>query len=171
MAISDKLAEKLSTLDSFQRAEFLRRQVVHFECNSQMSEISKRTIALYQKRQNDAARYSKRMGQLGWLAVVFAILEVIFDTMPPVWDACVCFVFFGFWVFSSLKRLIEDNHDEMLFEMFALERARYEHEQSVNSYLRNKYDEELAWDILSCLGIDTGFITGLSKIYPLEPVK
>ena len=44
-----------------------------------MSELSNRTVALNQKRLNDATQYGKFMSKLGWFAVVVAILEGIFD--------------------------------------------------------------------------------------------
>jgi hypothetical protein len=173
VAISDELAEKLIGLDNFQRAEFLRRREIHSECKTHMSEISSRTSALHQKRLNDASRYSKGMHKLGWFVVVVAMLEGIFDTMPPIWDACACIVALGGWSFFSLKRLMEDNHDEMVFEMLALERARYEHEQRVNSYLNPAHEdnEELVREILNCLGIHNGLVGGGLKIHPLDPVK
>ena len=70
-------------------------------------------------------------------------------------------------------RQLEDNHDVMLFEMLALERARYEHEQRVNSYLSPTHtdNEDLALEILTCLGIHNGLIGGGLKVHPLEPVK
>lgn len=173
MGISDELAEKLSRLDNFQRAEFLKRREIDFECKRRMSEISNRTHALDQKRMNDASRYSNGMEKLGWLVIVVVVLEAIFDTIPPISEVGVCIVGIGAWGFFSLRRLIEDNHDEMLFEMLALERARFEHEQRVNSHVNISYpdDEELAMDILTCLGIVNGSIVGSIQIAPLKPVK
>jgi hypothetical protein len=173
VGISDELAEKLSRLDNFQRAEFLRRREVHSECETRMTQLRGRTAALYQKRTNNASAYSNVMEKVGWLVIVVVILEAIFDTMPPISKVGVCIVGFGAWGFFSLQRLMEDHHDEMLFEMLVLEIDRYEHEQRVNCHVNTSYpdDEELAMDILTCLGIVNGSIVGCIQIAPLKPVK
>lgn len=173
MGINDEIAEKLSRLDNFQRAEFLRRREVYYECETRMSEIGHRTHALDQKRMNDASRYSDGMHKLGWLVLVVVILEGVFGTLPPIWRVGLCIVGCGVWGFFSLKRLMEDKHHGMLFEILVLESARYEHEQRVSSHVNTSYpdDEELAMDILTCLGIVDGSIVGCIQIAPLKPVK
>lgn len=173
MGISDELAEKLSRLDNFQRAEFLKRRGMHCECEVRLSEMRNRAHALYEKRENNTAAFSSVMEKVGWLVIVVVILEVIFDTLPPISKAGVCIVGFGAWGFFSLQRLMEDHRDEMLFEMLVLEIDRYEHEQRVNSHVNTSYpdDEELAMDILTCLGIVNGSIVGRLQIAPLKPVE
>lgn len=173
MGISDELAEKLSRLDNFQRAEFLKRREMHCECEVRLSEMRNRAHALYEKRENNTAAFSSVMEKVGWLVLVVVILEGVFGTLPPIWRVGLCIVGCGVWGFFSLKRLMEDKNDEMLFEILVLEIDRYEHEQRVNSHVNTSYpdDEELAMDILTCLGIVNGSIVGRLQIAPLKPVE
>jgi len=173
VGISDNLVEKLNRLDNFQRAEFLRRREVHSECETRISELSKRAYERHQKSENDDKSYGQFISKYGWFVAVVVILELIFDRTPLILDALAAVVAVGFWGFAYIVRRLDDNHDAMLFEMFALEKERYEYEKRVNCRLSPSHpdNENLILDILQCLGFHSGLVGGGFKADPLKPVK
>lgn len=167
-------AEQLKSLDSFQRAEFLKRREIYSECKSRIAGLRERTNALHQKITADAVFYEKGHSWFWLASAAMLILQVMFNILPNEYVIGIAIVAVMIWIGGFILKRINENHDKMMFDILAIEIERYEFELNVNSDLSGSglndvEDELLTKSILEGLGFDSGFIGSAAKIHPLDP--
>ena len=170
-------SDQLKSLDSFQRAEFLRMQRSHAAFSGKIYFLREKTQALYKKQSEDSIVFSRWGSSFYAVSTIAVSLLVFFNLLSSVEALGVTIIIFIIFSTTVLLRDMHVKHDKLLFESYILEIMRYEAGLEIMglSELSESYGLEnhdgLTMDILSSLGFHNGLLGGGFKTWPLEPAE
>ena len=171
------VTEQLESLDTFQRAEFLRRRHTYETCKGFINSLRReKTFPLHEKMRADQEAYDH-------LKLVFLLLLLIGSVLllwvPPHVHAIEVILFI---VVISLHIRSEHRntarHDSALFDFYVAEIERYQAELQSLGLSDNYEGEDLGGNpeedavtrkILTTLGFDSGLIGSELDTWPLKP--
>ena len=170
------VTEQLESLDTFQRAEFLRRRHTYETCTGFINSLRReKTFPLHEKMRADQKTYDR-------LKLVFLLLLLIGSVLllwvPPhvAIEIILLIVVISLHIRSEHRNTAR--HDSALLNFYVAEIERYQAELQSLGLSDNCEGEDLGGnpeedavtrDILTTLGFDSGLIGSELDTWPLKP--
>ena len=170
------VTEQLESLDTFQRAEFLRRRHTYETCTGFINSLRReKTFPLHEKMRADQETYDR-------LKLVFLLLLLIGSVLllwvPPhvAIEIILLIVVISLHIRSEHRNTAR--HDSALLNFYVAEIERYQAELQSLGLSDNCEGEDLGGnpeedavtrDILTTLGFDSGLIGSELDTWPLKP--
>lgn len=171
------VTEQLESLDTFQRAEFLRRRHTYETCTGAINSLRReKTLPLHEKMMADAGAYNLLKFVFLLLLLVGSALLMWAPSRVHAIEIILLVVVISLHIRSEHRNTAR--HDSALFSFYVAEIERYQAElQSLG--LSDNYEGEdsggnpekdaVTRNILTTLGFDSGLIGAELDTWPLKP--